>query len=152
MKVLVFSDSHGRVSEMENAVYRHTPDYLIHLGDYAADASALHEIFPRIPLSTVKGNCDFHSDEPTEVVLTLGGAKLFVTHGHRYGVKMELLRLFYATRECGAQVALFGHTHFQTFLEEDGLMLINPGSIHDAAEYALLEIENGNVRCLLQHE
>ena len=151
MKVLVFSDSHGFVSEMENAVFRHTPDYIIHLGDYVSDVLMLRETFPRIPFSFVKGNCDFSSPEPTEQLLTLGGVPMLLTHGHRYDVKMGYDRLLYAAEENKVKLVLFGHTHYQTIIDEAGVVLFNPGSIRDYAEYGLLELSNGKIRCLPEH-
>ena len=148
MKILVLSDSHGLISDMENAVFRHTPDYIAHLGDYASDAEKLREIFPRIPLVSVKGNCDFSSDAPTETVLTVEGVKMLLTHGHRYGVKMGYDRLLYAAEESGVRLALFGHTHYQTLIEENGIILFNPGSIRDGADYGILELSNGTARCV----
>lgn len=151
MKILVFSDSHGMISDMEKAVYLHTPDYIIHLGDYVYDARKLQEIFPRIPFSVVKGNCDLSSEEPTELILVIDGVRVLLTHGHHFGVKMGYDRLLYAAEERNVQLALFGHTHYQTQITEGGVTLFNPGSIRDYAEYGVLELENGSIRCLPTH-
>ena len=59
MKYLVLSDSHGNVDNMVRAVEREKPDGIIHLGDCWRDAEELHELFPRLPLEQVPGNCDF---------------------------------------------------------------------------------------------
>lgn len=134
---------------MEDRVFQHTPDFIFHLGDYADDAQELRNIFPRIPFASVKGNCDFYSDEPTDLLLTLEDTKLFLTHGHRYGVKMDLLRLKYSAIEQGARIALFGHTHCPFFSDQDGVILFNPGSVRDGAHYGLIEISKGIVQCHL---
>ena len=151
MKILVFSDSHGMISEMEKAVFDHTPNHIIHLGDYTSDARKLQEIFPRIPFSVVKGNCDFSVDEPTELFLVFEGVRVFLTHGHKYGVKMDYDRLLYAAEEQNAQLVLFGHTHYQTVVHEHGIILFNPGSIRDYSEYGVLELSGGTVRCMPTH-
>ena len=46
MKILVFSDSHGNVQNMEQAVRSDRPDYILHLGDVNSDARALGKLFP----------------------------------------------------------------------------------------------------------
>lgn len=113
---------------MEKAVYEITPDHIIHLGDHLADAEALAEIFPRIPMTSVPGNCDLRSAEPQTATVELGGVRFFVTHGHTLGVKYGLMRLDYAAREALAEVALFGHTHCAMYDCTDGLHLLNPGA------------------------
>lgn len=49
MKLLVFSDSHGNVANMEDAVRREEPDQVLHLGDVVRDADALRRRFPTFP-------------------------------------------------------------------------------------------------------
>ena len=58
MKYLVLSDSHGNVDNMARAVECEKPDGIIHLGDCWRDAEELHELFPRLPLEQVPGNCE----------------------------------------------------------------------------------------------
>ena len=41
MKLLIFSDSHGNVANMEDAVRLESPDRILHLGDLVRDAEAL---------------------------------------------------------------------------------------------------------------
>ena len=43
MTILVLSDSHGCISNMELAVEKTSPDMIFHLGDCWADAEALQE-------------------------------------------------------------------------------------------------------------
>jgi predicted phosphodiesterase len=42
-------------------------------------------------------------------------------------------------RSRGVQVALFGHTHQPLLHREEGLILLNPGSVRDG-NYAVLDI------------
>ena len=49
MKLLIFSDSHGNVANMEDAVRLERPDRVLHLGDLARDAQSLQEKFPGSP-------------------------------------------------------------------------------------------------------
>ena len=50
MKILVLSDSHGNLTNMELAVERTNPSLIFHLGDCWRDGERLHEQFPDIPL------------------------------------------------------------------------------------------------------
>ena len=52
----------------------------------------------------------------------------FITHGHKYGVKMGLNNIFYKGKEVEVDAVLFGHTHIKIISKEDGLWIINPGS------------------------
>ena len=87
MKLLILSDSHGVLTNMERAVDETAPQMILHLGDCWQDGVRLHSRFPQIPFRQVPGNCDFRPDEPTELLLGVGGLRLLMCHGHTYGVK-----------------------------------------------------------------
>ena len=55
MKILVLSDSHGNISNMEAAVEREQPRMILHLGDCWRDAERLAERYPDIPMEHVPG-------------------------------------------------------------------------------------------------
>ena len=75
------------------------------------------------------------------------GVIIFATHGHLSNVKREddFRTLIYQAKEAGADIALFGHTHYQYLAEHDGITLLNPGSAGYGyyPGYAILNIENG---------
>ena len=126
---------------MEQAVFDETPDTIIHLGDHAADAEALREMFPRIPMISVPGNCDFCLAEPQTTTAELGGVRFFITHGHTLGVKMGTTRLVYAAQEEQAAVALFGHTHCAMHEIVGDVHLLNPGACGGGRpSYGVIEI------------
>ena len=63
-------------------------------------------------------------------------------------------RLYYASMECRAQVALYGHTHRPQIDLERGMYLINPGAVCDrfggGVAYADIRVaDNGGVRVSL---
>lgn len=131
MKILVFSDSHSYTDFMVECTRRVQPDALIHLGDYYADADAFCTEFPDIPLYAVPGNCDQYRGgyQPDPVaVVELDGVRFFLTHGHKHGVKCGLEKLKVEARRAGAHAVLFGHTHEQLIVQEDGLWVVNPGT------------------------
>ena len=141
MKYLVLSDSHGNVDNMVRAVELTKPDGIIHLGDCWRDAEELHELFPRLPLEQVPGNCDFGRFEALERVLILDDHRVLIAHGHTLGVKTGLLRAQYRALEQNADLLLFGHTHAPR------PMMMNPGSIGDPRRptYGVLECRDGQI-------
>ncbi|MBQ9393390.1 MAG: YfcE family phosphodiesterase [Oscillospiraceae bacterium] len=150
MRILVLSDSHGRVENMERCVALAEPDHILHLGDCVRDAQCLHRLFPAIPMTTVPGNCDWGDGDEPEKLIELGGCRILMMHGHTRGVKYGLQRAVYAAREAGAQVLTFGHTH-QALSDYDGsLYVLNPGTaggVHAPAGYGVITVNAGRVSC-----
>ena len=145
MKLVVFSDSHGELEHMLDVIELEQPDHVIHLGDYDSDARALEREYPLLPLIMVRGNCDYRSDTPQTLVVPNLGKRLFLCHGHTYGVKTDLLPATYAAMEHGADILLFGHTHVP-YLEQYGdLFLMNPGTIgaFGRPTYGVIELSPG---------
>lgn len=147
MKILVLSDSHGKVSNMVEAVERSAPRMILHLGDCWRDGEKLHELFPDIPFEQVPGNCDFRPGEPSERVLCIEDKRILLCHGHTYGVKQSLLTAGYAAEEQDLDLFLFGHTHRPLVDKRGKTLFLNPGSIGDYARpcYAVVTILNGKL-------
>ena len=133
MKLLIFSDSHGKMTPMFSAIERERPDAVIHLGDYVRDAEALKKRFPDLTVYNVCGNCDHDADAPELLELTLAGVPMLLCHGHRYGVKYGTEKLLNAGWFSGARLVLFGHTHRALLREYEELTLLNPGSAASSA-------------------
>lgn len=83
MKILVFSDSHGRTIDMYSLIESEFPDAVIHLGDHYEDASDLRRSYPDLPIYAVRGNNDFEPDAPLFSVIAPAGVRMYLTHGHR---------------------------------------------------------------------
>lgn len=129
MKILVISDSHGRNGRMELAIEQESPlDLIIHLGDLEGAEDLLEAIAP-CPVEIVCGNNDFFTPYPREKVIEAGGVRIFMCHGHNYGVSMGLERLAAIARQHECSVALFGHTHCPVVETVDDVTVVNPGSI-----------------------
>ena len=153
MKVLVLSDSHGSFANMEAALKKLSEriSAVIHLGDFDYDAERIRQLCPGLPVYAVRGNNEYGSEGPLELTLTFNGAKVFCAHGNRHGVYYGLTRLLYAAEEAEAGTALFGHTHRPLCVREDGILIMNPGSISrprgGKPSFGILDIsENGTVR------
>ena len=137
---------------MEDMVRLEHPDRILHLGDLVHDAQALQEKFPDIPVTFVPGNCDGRRpDLPEQRVFTLEGCRLLMTHGHIYHVKMGPGAAIRAAREAGAHLLCFGHTH-EVYCEfQNGMWVVNPGSIGSLAKptYAVAVLEDGGAVCYI---
>ena len=104
-------------------------EIVIHLGDGEQECARTKAHFPEKMFLQVRGNCDWASALPTEGEYTVDNVRIFYTHGHAYGVKSGLYTAVCAAREHKAQVLLFGHTHKALTDYEDGLHIMNPGSL-----------------------
>lgn len=152
MRVGVFSDSHGDHEALDELLERMGPlDAVCFLGDVARDAEHLRERLAAMPnqpvLYAVRGNNDYYSTctLPWDLLIELGGVRIYMTHGHRL---VSLMNLAYKAQECGAQVALFGHTHQALCETVQGVLLLNPGSAGNfcrggRARASVLEINRG---------
>lgn len=154
MKLAVFSDTHGALHNLDaaKALLPSDIDAVLHLGDFASDASAIGEALG-VPYYAVRGNCDAMwdpSDSPTKRVLIFEGARILMTHGNRYYSTYEL---GLAAEQERCQAVLFGHTHRQLMTCEGNVLVLNPGSLSFprscAAGFALLTIESGDINAKL---
>ncbi len=129
MKILIVSDTHGRDSGLEKAVERESPfDMLIHCGDVEGREDYI-EALAECPCCIVSGNNDFFSDLPREDVVSIAGHNFLVTHGHYYGVSMELAGIEDEARSRNLDGVFFGHTHRPVLKMKNGFLLLNPGSL-----------------------
>lgn len=130
MRILVVSDTHGNEQNLRQALLAQpTAEIVIHLGDGEEELERVKRSFPEKMFLQVRGNCDWGSNLPDRGEYTAEGVKIFYTHGHLYSVKSGLYTVVSAARERKAQVLLFGHTHQPLTDYEDGLHIMNPGSL-----------------------
>lgn len=146
LRILVVSDTHGNYPLLARVIKAAGRiDLFIHAGDSGRDLTALTRDFPGLALKAVAGNCDLYSDLPRELLFQAGGHRLFLTHGHRYRVKWDLLRLSLEGQERQAEVVIFGHTHAPLINYDQGILFFNPGSLYrnstgERPSYGWLEI------------
>lgn len=130
MRILVVSDTHRDEYSLRKAILSQPrAEVVIHLGDGEEEAQSMKDSFPEKMFLMVRGNCDWNSALPAVGEITLEGKKIFYTHGHAYGVKMGLGEAKMAARGAGADILLYGHTHFALTDYDDGLYIMNPGSL-----------------------
>ena len=108
MKLLVLSDTHRSLGFAYDAIEKERPDAVLHLGDHLTDAEELSFACQEPDFYYVPGNCDYAPTVPQSLTLEFDDVRVFMTHGHIYGVKRDLTALAGAAKDAGAQLALFG--------------------------------------------
>lgn len=121
--IAVFSDTHGQKAMLLRCLQKTGADAVIHLGDHASDASGLD-----LPCFCVRGNCDLVGPS-SEMLLEIGSKRVFLTHGHAYGVKRDPRVLLERAKSLGAHFALYGHTHIADIYNDGLVIAANPGSL-----------------------
>lgn len=148
MKIVVFSDSHGDISGMEQVVLRERPGLVLHLGDLCRDMDELQRRFPTQTMQNVCGNCDGFTEVPDQRILRVEGRRILMCHGHRYRVKEDYGPAVWAAREAQADILLFGHTHIPYCQQVDGLWVLNPGSCRGrGASCGMILLEKDKTLC-----
>ena len=151
-RILVLSDTHNRISAAARITELMQPDAIIHLGDLVRDAEKLEDLYPDIPLYKVRGNNDFAPID-CEKVFTLFGYRLFCAHGHTLSVERGIAR----AKEQDCTAYLYGHTHIGRCETQDGILILNPGSLilprDGTFSFGIIEIdESGMHACVCPAE
>lgn len=131
MRILVLSDSHSDVISLRMAIdCVPDADAVIFLGDGANDFNSVLPRIARKKVIAVKGNCDGSLCAfPEKAIEKLDSTLVYCTHGYKEHVKYGLQELKDAARASGAALVLYGHTHTPHVAYEDGLHIMNPGSV-----------------------
>ena len=167
MRLLVASDLHGSpeaAAFLRRRCEELLPDMLVLLGDYlyhgprnplpsSYGPPSVVSVFADFdtPIVAVRGNCDAYSrsDAEENLLFNADGVRIFMTHGHRYNVKLGYESLANAAHFSGAQLALFGHTHRPLLEEDSGVWYMNPGAAR-SGRYGVIEITDGTFTCELK--
>ena len=122
-------------------------DLILHAGDLM-DPKLLNDLAVYAPTRAVRGNLDpQEAGLPEERRFGFGGVRVAMVHdsGPKKGRRSRVRRRFPEAR-----VVVFGHSHIPWLEDEDGLLLLNPGSPTDKRRqpehtFALLRVEGGEV-------
>lgn len=129
MKILIISDTHRRHKSLDQVLEKvGTPDMLIHLGDSEGGEDYI-EAVAGCPVHIVAGNNDFFSNLMREEEFYIGRYKVFICHGHHYGVSMGTERIREEALVRKADIVMFGHTHRPLLDIQEDLIILNPGSL-----------------------
>ncbi len=131
----VFSDSHGSEAMLRRAVYTvGRADAYCFCGDGLSDFKAvipdMQSLNPNAQIYVAAGNCDGFSGEKDELVFSIGGVRILMMHGHTRRVKLCTDLLLEEAIRQDARAALYGHTHEAKEDWQNGILLLNPGSVH----------------------
>ena len=154
MLIAVLSDTHRYESYIKMAAKMcKSADIVLHLGDNVSDVEIIKKHTGK-DVVFVKGNCDIERSAKVEQLIELENKKIFMTHGHEYGVKSSLLNLNYRAKELGADIALYGHSHIASIEKHDGIWFVNPGSVSLPRglkhTIAFIEIKDGVINSWLK--
>ncbi len=154
MKCLIFSDSHGKASNMCEVLSKNRDaEVVFFLGDGIADLLTVREAEINSGVYRtylpVRGNSDLgflsssHGVGKTEEIV-LQGKKIVYTHGDLYDAKYGMSGLNALIKDRCADILLFGHTHTPYEAYENGVYIFNPGSIREGS-FGILTLKEGSV-------
>ncbi|MGM0472143.1 MAG: phosphodiesterase [Bacillota bacterium] len=147
MKLGVISDTHGSLTAWQQAVsYFDEIDMILHAGDIlyhgarnplpdGYDTSSLVEQLNQFEgdLLAVKGNVDATVDDwvlPYPLseysVVVDNQLKIVIYHGYQHDSTAKRVKF---AKRFGADILIFGHTHKPLIKEQEGVILLNPGSV-----------------------
>ncbi len=130
------SDSHKVFSSLLKVVRLHEDaDLFIFLGDGENDIRQLFTLKPELETKflLLKGNCDgglLNPQTKLELDYTLPyGHKIFAAHGDHFRVNWGSAHMLEEAKKRHADIMLYGHTHCRENRYEDGVYILNPGSL-----------------------
>ncbi|MBR2518788.1 MAG: YfcE family phosphodiesterase [Selenomonadaceae bacterium] len=128
MKIGLISDTHGNWAAIDQAVsIAQKMDMWLHMGDCTPDAEYLQSLID-VPVYGVAGNCDWPTgDICYKKIVEAADHRIFITHGHNYGVRYTQEYIMEAAESQNADIAVYGHTHIVEYLMGPPIIL-NPGS------------------------
>ena len=150
MKVLVVSDSHTHLKEIQIALDRTNPEMLIFLGDGVDDLKKV-KLPENCKVEAVVGNNDFgEKDYPIWKIVNVLNHKIFITHGHTFFVPQGVLFIADQAKKHNCELALFGHTHHRYDEVINDVRCVNPGCIcgqFDITQsYVLLDVSKNDIK------
>lgn len=162
MKIVIFSDTHGRQDLMKQIIEKEKPfEVMVHAGDMEDQVSGVLG-YTDYQIRIVAGNCDYGLGYSRELFFDLDRYHVLLIHGNMCGSihcnpaqSIESLKNY--ARNKGADILIFGHTHVPKMERDEELLCINPGSLslprqeNHKPSYAVLKIENGKIECEIKY-
>ena len=152
MRIGLVSDSHGNLKALKQAVEKMGDvDAIFHMGDCIEDARLMRQ-WQSVPIFAVSGNMDYGEYERHGQILTeMSGKKFLLVHGDRDHVKSSYNGLFYRGQALGVDAICFGHTHQALVVEEQGILMMNPGSValpygNDKKTFGIITLEADHLK------
>lgn len=154
MLIAAVADTHGHTDGIVSRLAHVKPDYLLFAGDFYRDGQVIARRLG-IEAAIVAGNSDMSHRDRQEQAVSLQNHRFLLIHGHQYGVKNNLNRLYYYARELEVEAVVFGHTHNPFCQRVGDIWMINPGSpvrprLSARASYALIEVDQEGIKPAIQ--
>lgn len=152
MRIVVMSDSHGRIERIKKVIEEQPKaELFIFLGDGTRDFHAAMRGVPKEDWC-VCGNCDFGSSDEYQLISYVKDIQFYCTHGHQWNVKHSLEELIQEAKKKEVKVLLYGHTHEAYYEYRDGVHIFNPGSLGSPRgpfypTYGVIDIQGKNIVC-----
>ena len=136
LEIIIVSDNHRARKGLAKVVeYHSSADHFLHCGDSNLESG--DEAMK--PFVTVRGNTDyFQGYQEDEFIQLPFDERIWVTHGHRYSVNSGISDLIMSAKLGRAMamaeiqpidIVFYGHTHKVDVKMQEGILVINPGSI-----------------------
>ncbi|AEH50797.1 metallophosphoesterase family protein [Pseudothermotoga thermarum] len=145
MKILLVSDLHipVRLSSFPEELIEQLPNFdcVIGLGDYVdLDTVLVLKKFSK-QFYGVHGNMDYPDVKeylPATLTINLMGYTIGLCHGWGppFGLREKILNLFSPK----PQIIFYGHTHETDHSKLSGTTFVNPGSLGESGNYAVVEL------------
>jgi len=129
---VLIGDSHipGRAKEIPKRLLRKAaelkPEMVLWTGDFTA-RDVMDKVGQIGKIRACKGNMDF-LDLPYYHRIDSNGRRILLIHGDTIKPRGEKSSLIKLGKKYGCSVVVCGHTHRPEVFEEDGILVINPGS------------------------
>lgn len=125
MKILLASDSHGYTERLHELEKIPADLYL-----FAGDLTDQPTLIPQ--WRAVAGNNDEYLGIklPPMATVEAGSHRILLIHGHQFPASQRNRRLAALAKKFGCDIVVFGHSHVPEISEEDGVLLLNPGSVY----------------------
>src|SRR2546429_9107672 len=138
MKIFVLADTHNKLPQ-KVVDLAHDAEEIWHLGDVCEPTITDDLSTIGLPLTVVRGNCDWNEDWPLVVDLK------------RAGLKFRLQHIPPDVPPDDVDVVLHGHTHVPRNEKRGGVLFLNPGCVTrpnqgSPAMLAWLQIANGKIK------
>lgn len=157
MKVGIMSDTHENTDVIDTIIGMEPDVELwIHAGDVNDDARYLTRAV-KVPTYFVAGNNDWPDPNvPYTRTIEAAGHRIFLAHGHTFGVRYTLRLLKDAAKAEHCDIAVYGHTHVMDVMPGNDVYVVNPGSADeprddDHPSYMTMLLEPGHQPIVHMH-
>lgn len=126
MRLILMSDTHTNYEGLYSVIRKYSGmDAVVHCGDILVPKQKVPGII------AVAGNMDRDPDYPFEQTLEAEGLRILVKHGHDLfvGARPDYRAVARYAKKNGYDAVFFGHSHTYYDGEENGIRLLNPGSL-----------------------